>query len=61
MSKIKTWRKCICNGCLFIVFLGLVVFGIAKHEIANETQYDTESVVKDANQVEQQLVYREEI
>lgn len=53
MSKIKTWRKRICNGCLFIAFLGLVVFGIAKHESANETQYDTESVVKDANQVEQ--------
>lgn len=53
MSKIKTWRKRICNGCLLVAFLGLVAFGVAKYEGSGEAQYDTESVVKDTNQTEQ--------
>ena len=59
MSKIKTWHKRICNGCLLIAFLGLVAFGVAKYEGFGEPQHDTESVMKDINQTEQQLVYSE--
>lgn len=53
MSKIKTWHKRICNGCLLIAFLGLVAFGVAKYEGFGEPQHDTESVMKDVNQTEQ--------
>ena len=50
MSTIKTWHKRIYNGCLLIAFLGLVAFGVAKHESFSEAQHDTESVVKDTSQ-----------